>query len=146
MGARLRAARHRARYGNLKDFAPLVGRKPRHCYDYERGRIVPPREVIEAWAVATGEPLADLMGEDTDRFRRRDPGLIALKAPEAAPLRERLGITPGEMTDLEQVLLPPGYIMQTVDSALAQLQALRLARPPAGPGAWPTGTAPETPG
>jgi transcriptional regulator with XRE-family HTH domain len=57
MGRLLKTARVGAGYDRPEDFAHLVGKSSRQVREYEKDTVVPPSDVLQKWAAATGKPL-----------------------------------------------------------------------------------------
>jgi len=138
LGRKLRAARIEAGVETLEDIAPLVGRKPRQCQSYESGATVPPADVLQRWAAATGKPISYFLPDDAPSppsppVAPDHPGVRALcTEPDQLTIRQH-HMTDEEVEDLAGlVVLRRGkpVSIRTRGEAVAWCHALRSSPPP----------------
>lgn len=129
LGQRLMAARIEVGYRRPEDFSHLVGRSSRQVRDYEKGTVVPPADVVQRWAKATGKPLEYFMPtaepEAHATIHRSHPGIEALRHLLFGNPKDK--ITEEELDDLSvgfshSMLITPG---DALDSLLLQRRQSR---------------------
>jgi len=145
MGRLLKTARVGAGYDRPEDFAHLVGKSSRQVREYEKGTVIPPSDVLQKWAAATGKATDDFTPTPeeapvpeppptTSPAIQPHPGIEELARPENAAIREATGIPDDLVAAARRWLLygPDGepWPIGTIQEAIDLLKALggRLQR------------------